>query len=119
MLTLSPKSVSENTYVTLPATVIYRYTQGSYSDSHELIATVTNDTSDTVYKFCVAYAVKDADGNLQYVADVQTYNVGILPGTSVEVMCDLSYENLVEHLLEQGVLNFDQVEVVAYVDTDY
>ena len=72
-----------------------------------------------MYDFRVVYAVKDAEGNLLYVENVQPSYVGILPGTSIEVSRDLSYDSVVEELLEQGILNFDKVEVVAYVDTDY
>lgn len=119
LLTVSGKSAKENPNVILPATVAYEYVKGDYRDYHTLIATVTNDTAETAYNFRVVFAVKDAEGNLLYVDDVQPSYVGILPGTSVEVKCDLSYENVVEELLEQGILNFDKVEVIAYVDTDY
>jgi len=119
LLTVSGKSAKENTIVRLPATVKYTYTKGDYRDFHVLTATVTNDTTETVYDYRVVYAVKDAAGNLLFVENVQPSYVGILPGTSVEVMRDLSYDSVVEELLEQGILNFDQVEVIAYVDTDY
>lgn len=118
LLTVSGKSAKENTIVRLPATVAYTYTKGDYRDTHELVATVTNDTDKTVYDYRVVYAVKDAAGNLLYTENVQPSYVGILPGTSVEVTRDLSYDNIVEELLEQGILNFDQVEVIAYVELD-
>lgn len=119
MLTVSGKAAKENPNVALPATVEYVYTKGDYRDKHELIATVTNDTDAPVYNFRVLFAIKDAEGNLIYVDDVMPSYVGILPGTSVEVKCDLSYESIVEALLEKGEMSFDKVEVVAYVDTDY
>ena len=118
LLTVSGKSAKENNIVRLPATVAYTYTKGDYRDTHELVATVTNDTDKTVYDYRVVYAVKDAAGNLLYTENVQPSYVGILPGTSVEVTRDLSYDSVVETLLEQGVLNFDQVEVIAYVELD-
>ena len=119
LLTVSGKSAKENPNIILPATGAYTYTKGDYRDTHMLTATVTNNTEEVVYDFRVVYAVKDAEGNLLYVENVQPSYVGILPGTSIEVSRDLSYDSVVEELLEQGILNFDKVEVVAYVDTDY
>ena len=119
LLTVSGKSAKENPNVILPATVKYVYTKGDWRDTHQLVATVTNDTNEVVYNFRVVYAVKNAAGELLFVESVQPSYVGILPGTSVEVTRDVSYENVVEVLLEQGVLSFDQVEVIAYADTDY
>lgn len=119
LLTVTGVGAKENPNVILPATVKYTYEKGDYRDYHKLIATVTNDTNEVVYDYRVVFAVKDAQGNLLYSDSVQPSYVGILPGTSVEVTRDLSYDNVVENLLEQGILNFDQVEVIAYVDTDY
>ncbi|MBO5501446.1 MAG: hypothetical protein J6K73_11915 [Clostridia bacterium] len=119
LLTVSGKSAKENPNVILPATVTYTYTKGDYRDYHVLTATVTNDTDAVVYDYRVVFAIKDAAGNLIYTDSVQPSYVGILPGTSVEVARDLSYDSVVETLLEQGILTFDQVEVIAYVDTDY
>ena len=119
LLTVTGVGAKENPNVILPATVKYTYEKGDYRDYHKLIATVTNDTNEVVYDYRVVFAVKDAQGNLLYTENVQPSYVGILPGTSVEVTRDLSYDNVVESLLEQGILNFDQVEVIAYVDTDY
>ncbi len=119
LLTVTGKNAKENPIVRLPATVEYKYTKGDYRDYHHLVATVTNDTAETVYNFTVVYAVKDAEGNLLYVESVQPSYVGILPGTSIEVTCDLSYDSVVEALMENGTLTFDTVEAIAYVDTDY
>lgn len=117
-LTVSGKSAKENNVVILPATVEYRFTEGDWRNTHELVATVTNDTENVVYDYRVVYAVKNAEGKLLYVESVQPSYVGILPGTSIEVTRDLSYDSVVEELLEAGILSFDQVEVVAYYEID-
>jgi hypothetical protein len=119
MLTISGKAAKENPNIALPATVEYVYTDGDYRDKHELVATITNDTDTTAYNFRVLFVVKDAEGKLIFVDDIMPSYVGILPGASVEVKCDVSYENVVEALLEKGEMAFDKVEVVAYIDTDY
>ncbi len=119
LLTVTGKGAKENPIVTMPATVKYVYTEGDWRNTHELIATVTNDTNDVLYDFRVVFAVKNAEGQLLYVEDVNPSYVGILPGTSIEVKCNLSYDSVVETLLENGTLTFDQVEVIAYADTDY
>lgn len=119
LLTVSGKSAKENPNIALPATVEYVYAKGDYRDTHKLVAVVSNDTAETVYDFRVVYAVKNAAGELLFVENVQPSYVGILPGSSVEVTRDLSYDSVVEELLEQGILTFDQVEVIAYADTDY
>ena len=119
LLTVTGKSAKENPNVNLPATVKYVFTEGDWRNTHELIATVTNESAETLYNFRVVFAVKDAEGNLVFVEDVSPSYVGILPGTSIEVKCDLTYDSVVEELLEQGALTFDQVEVIAYADTDY
>ncbi len=118
LLTLSGKSDNETVVVTLPATAAYIHTQGEYTDTHELIATVTNETNETIYDVVVAFAVKDAEGNLVYVEEAATYNVGIMPGTSMEVRSKLTYNSMVEYLMENGIMNFDKVEVVAYAELD-
>ena len=119
LLTVSGKSAKENPNIALPASVEYVYAKGDYRDTHKLVAVVSNDTAETVYDFRVVYAVKNAAGELLFVENVQPSYVGILPGSSVEVTRDLSYDSVVEELLEQGILTFDQVEVIAYADTDY
>lgn len=119
LLTVSGKSAKENPIVRLPAEVKYVYTKGDWRDYHTLYATVTNDTEATVYNYRVVVAVKNAEGKLVYAEDVMPSYVGILPGTSVEIKLDLSYDSVVEKLLEAGTLTFEQLEVIAYVDTDY
>ncbi len=119
MLTVNGKAAKENPNVALPATVEYVFTEGSYRNTHELIATVTNDTDAPVYNFRVLFAVKNAEGKIVYVDDVMPSYVGIMPGTSVQVKCDLSYDNVVEALLANGLITFDNLSVVAYQDTDY
>lgn len=118
-LTVSGKSSKENPNVILPAEVKYVFIDGDWRDYHEMYAVVTNNTEATVYNYRVVVAVKDAEGKLIFVEDVMPSYVGIMPGTSVEVKLDLSYDSVVEELLEQGKITFDQVEVIAYVDTDY
>ena len=119
LLTVSGKSAKENPIVRLPAEVKYVFTEGDWRNYHELYATVTNDTEATVYNYRVVVAVKNAEGKLVFAEDVMPSYVGILPGTSVEIKLDLSYDSVVEKLLEAGTLTFDQLEVIAYVDTDY
>lgn len=117
-LTVSGKSAKENNVVILPATVEYRFTEGDWRNYYELVATVTNDTENVVYDYRVVFVVKNAEGKLLFVDSVQPSYVGILPGTSIEVTRDLSYDSVVEELMEAGIMTFDQVEVVAYYEID-
>lgn len=118
-LTVSGKSAKKNPNITLPAEVKYVCRDGGWREIHEMYAVVTNNTDATVYNYRVIVAVKTAEGKLVFVEDVMPSYVGIMPGTSVEVKIDLTYDSVVEELLEQGKIGFDQVEVIAYVDTDY
>lgn len=63
-----------------------------YWVEHLLLATVINETGETLYDVNVVFAVKDAEGKLMYAAAYLPYNVGLPAGSSLELRVGVDAE---------------------------
>ena len=89
---------------------------GYYTDDY-LIATITNNTGDILYEFNAVFALKDAEGNLLYVVSNSwySYNVGILPGSSV--LLEMTMDSTVSDYLSDNNLVPATTECIVYNST--
>ncbi len=102
----------------LPAEITYRVVKETYSTYEYLIATVTNDTSSTIYNTVIAMALKDADGNVVWASGNSVYNIGIPGGQTIEYRNQINYDSIIQMLEENGTdISTLTPEVIAYFET--
>lgn len=110
-LTLTGKTSKENVPVHLTASAVVREGEQWGEKVYTMVATVTNETSETVYQPNVVLAAYDADGKLLY-ADVTTlYSVGIPAGQTVEVLITVD-----SSVSDQWTETPATVEAIVYVE---
>lgn len=93
--TSSGKTADENTNVAIDctATVAMRpYSYTSTTKNMTAVLAVTNNTDETLYEINAVFAIHDADGKLIYVDYISPYNVGILPGSTIELVSQINSE---------------------------
>ncbi len=85
-----------------------------YYTYNYLTATITNSTQELLLSFDVVFALKDADGNLLYVTNSSWYgyNVGILPGSSVQL--EITMDSTISDYLSENNLIPTSTECIAY-----
>ena len=76
-----------------------------------MVATVTNETSETVYQPNVVLAAYDADGKLLYTDVTTLYSVGIPAGQTVEVLITVD-----SSVSDQWTETPATVEAIVYVE---
>ena len=86
-----------------PATARYEKVMDNYGWTTDyIIATIENNTDATVYGVYTGLALKDADGKLLYVSYSSTWDVGILPNTSVELRAYID-STFVDYMAENNI----------------
>ncbi|MBO4367777.1 MAG: hypothetical protein J5859_03610 [Clostridia bacterium] len=117
-ITPSKASSGDNCH-RLPAEITYKIVKETYSTYEYLIATVTNDTSSTIYNAVITMALKDADGNVVWASGNSVYNIGIPGGQTIEYRNQINYDTVIQYLREQQGVDISTLtpEVIAYFET--
>lgn len=114
-LSVSGKSASENTNVSLDCTAEIGMKPYSYTSTTEYLTatiTITNNLDETVREIYAAYALLDADGKVMYVGHASPSYVGLPAGQSIEIENTID-SSLIEQWEKDGV-EPASIEAVAY-----
>lgn len=68
-----------------PTTAEYKRDTDRATPNDYMIATIRNDTDDTLYDFYIAYALKDAEGKLLYTTVGNYYSVALMAHSSTQI----------------------------------
>ena len=103
--------------VLLDTTAKFETRSDGYYSNDYLTAVITNNTGDILYGFEAVFALKDAEGNLLYVTSSSWYgyNVGILPGSSVQM--EMTVDSTISGYLSANNLVPATAECIAYNST--
>lgn len=80
-----------------------------------VVATIRNDTDDTLFDYYIAYALKDAGGNLLYTTVGNYYSVAMMPHSFTQVRYQI-HDNEVAYMDESGLIPAEAV-TIAFTST--
>ena len=114
MLTVTGKGSISQKITRLTSAARYDQVTGDYAAYHYLVSEAKNDTENVLTAFEIVFVMRDAEGKLLYVANSawSGYNVGIMPGSSLELRIDMGWD-LVTYLTDNNIVA-PTVESIAY-----
>ena len=117
MLSITGKGTISQKIVNLKSTGSYKQITDYYGTYDSLVAVIENNTEDVLSMCEVVFAVKDAEGNLLYVANSSWsgYNVGVMPGSSLEMRVQMGTD-MTTYMKDNGIVPAT-VESIAYYTT--
>ncbi len=84
-LTAATSKSSAPLYLTVSEVTCQIEKYSSYSDYYAVTAIIENNSEETVRDIYVVFAGRDAEGKLMYVEYTHLYDIGLLPGSKIEV----------------------------------
>jgi hypothetical protein len=114
MLSLTGKGKITANIARLEASARIETTTDAYYPTTRLIATIKNSTEKAVQDISAVFAVKDAAGEILYIANNtwNGYNIKLLPGSSIEMSMDL-YSDTVTYFSDHNLVPA-AVDIVAW-----
>ena len=115
MLTLTGKSESSYVYQRFPceAKLELNVVDGWMTYNY-MYATVTNDTTETVYDLNVVFALMDETGNILFVESDQVYDVGLTPNSSMVFRVEIP-SSFTEYFTANNITP-TTLDVIAYTE---
>ena len=117
MLTVTGKGTISQKIVHLNSTASYEQVSDIYGTYDYLVSVIENNTENVVTMCEVVFAVKDAEGNLIYVANTSWsgYNVGVMPASSLEMRFQMGTD-MMNYMKDNNIVPAT-VESIAYFTT--